>query len=141
MRRKKREPFAFSRFNVEKQFNAFAHWINLVQVTMLDVRWDDEKRSGHKRDGLDAVELDYKTSLEDIYTHFASSTALFGTVDPSGVIARGTPADVRRELLIIAERYQGNPRLVLGAGCAIPPITPEENIRALVETIHQLPVE
>lgn len=91
--------------------------------------------------GLDAVELDYKTSLEDIYTHFASSTALFGTVDPSGVIARGTPADVRRELLIIAERYQGNPRLVLGAGCAIPPITPEENIRAMVETIHQLPVE
>ena len=88
--------------------------------------------------GLDAVELDYKTSLDKIYQHFGTRSTLFGTVDPSGVIAMGTPEDVRREILLIADKYKDNYRLVLGAGCAIPPITPEENIRMLVETVHAL---
>ena len=88
--------------------------------------------------GLDAVELDYKTSIEAIHHNFAASTTLFGTVDPSGVIALGSPEDIRREILTIAERYRDNPRLVLGAGCAIPPMAPRENILAFVKTVHEL---
>lgn len=88
--------------------------------------------------GLDAVELDYKTSIEAIHHNFAASTTLFGTVDPSGVIALGSPEDIRREILTIAERYRDNPRLVLGAGCAIPPMAPRENIFAFVKTVHEL---
>lgn len=88
--------------------------------------------------GFDAVELDYKTKTENIFKHFADKIALFGTVDPSGVIALGTPADVRREILDIEKYYKGNPRLVYGAGCAIPPMTPEANIREFVKTVREL---
>lgn len=88
--------------------------------------------------GLDAVELDYKTSIDKIYENFSTSTTLFGTVDPSGIVALGSPKDVRREILLIAEKYKDNYRLVLGAGCAIPPITPEENIKMFVKTVHEL---
>jgi len=87
---------------------------------------------------LDAVELDYLTSIDKIYDNFKDRTALFGTVDPSGVIALGSTDDVRREVLSIKEKYKDNPRLVIGAGCAIPPIAPEENIRALIETARQI---
>lgn len=88
--------------------------------------------------GFDAVELDYKTPTEAIFKHFSKSTTIFGTVDPSGVIALGKPEDVRREILELEKYYEGNPRIVYGAGCAIPPMTPEENIRMFVETVRGL---
>ena len=88
--------------------------------------------------GFDAVELDYKTSTEAIFKNFSKSTTIFGTVDPSGVIALGRPEDVRREILEIEKYYRGNPRIVYGAGCAIPPMTPEENIREFVKTVRAL---
>lgn len=86
---------------------------------------------------LDAVELDYKTPVENIHKLLGSRITLFGTIDPSGIIALGTPADVRRETRKIAEIYKGNPRLVIGAGCAIPPMAPEENIRAIIQTARE----
>jgi uroporphyrinogen decarboxylase len=83
--------------------------------------------------GLDAVELDYKTPIENIYEVFGKTTTVFGTVDPSGVIALGTPEMVREESIKILNIYRNSPRLVLGAGCAIPPMAPEKNIRAIVD--------
>lgn len=88
--------------------------------------------------GFDAVELDYKTPTEAIFNNFSRTTTIFGTVDPSGVIALGKPEDVRREILELEKFYKGNPRIVYGAGCAIPPITPEENIRMFVKTVREL---
>jgi uroporphyrinogen decarboxylase len=87
--------------------------------------------------GFDAVELDYKTPLEDIIRAFGRRTVLFGTIDPSGVIGLGTPEMVREEALKILSIYQKNPRLVIGAGCAIPPMAPEENIREIVRCAHE----
>jgi uroporphyrinogen decarboxylase len=88
------------------------------------------------RIGLDAVELDYKTPVETILDVFQDQTTLFGTVDPSGVLALGTPQMVCAEANKILDAYRGNPRLVLGAGCALPPMTPEENIREIVRCAH-----
>ncbi|MDR1593916.1 MAG: uroporphyrinogen decarboxylase family protein [Prevotellaceae bacterium] len=85
--------------------------------------------------GLDAVELDYKTPIENIFEVFGVTTTLFGTIDPSGVIALGTPEMAREESVKILDVYRNSPRLVLGAGCAIPPMAPEENIRAIVDSI------
>ena len=82
--------------------------------------------------GLDAVELDYQTPIENIYHHFHDRSTLFGTIDPSGVITFGSAQDVANEAEKILSIYKGNPRLVIGAGCAIPPMAPEENIRALI---------
>ncbi|MDR2773341.1 MAG: uroporphyrinogen decarboxylase family protein [Tannerella sp.] len=86
--------------------------------------------------GLDAVELDYKTPIENIYETLGNTVTLFGTIDPSGVFALGTPEMVREESIRILEVYRNSPLLVLGAGCAIPPMAPEENIREIVKCVN-----
>ncbi|GHT03793.1 uroporphyrinogen decarboxylase [Bacteroidia bacterium] len=90
---------------------------------------------------FDAAELDYKTPIKEIYRALHDKITLFGTVDPSGVLALGTPQRVKEETLNILNIYKDCPRLVLGAGCAIPPIAPEANIRMLVETTKNFPMK
>ena len=89
---------------------------------------------------FDAVELDYQTPIESIYNHFHNRSTLFGTIDPSGIITFGSTRDVANEAEKILNIYSGNPRLVIGAGCAIPPMAPEENIRALIKVAWEAEV-
>jgi uroporphyrinogen decarboxylase len=87
--------------------------------------------------GADVLELDYKTPSALIREVLGDSVTACGTVDPSSVIALGTPDTVQaatRELLACCEE---NPRLILNAGCAIPPMAPEANIRALVQCVRE----
>ncbi|HZP02707.1 MAG TPA: uroporphyrinogen decarboxylase family protein [Terriglobia bacterium] len=82
-------------------------------------------------------ELDYKTDARKAKETVGVRHVLFGNLDPSAVIARGTPGEVRnktRELLRVW-KPQGN--FVLNAGCAIPPTTPPENIRALIAAARE----
>jgi MtaA/CmuA family methyltransferase len=83
--------------------------------------------------GIDAVELDYKTDIYKIHEVFKNNITLFGTIDPSGVIAHGSTKDVEEKTRELIKLYEDSPRLVVNAGCAIPPGTPEENIRKMVE--------
>jgi MtaA/CmuA family methyltransferase len=84
--------------------------------------------------GTDAIELDFKTELRRIHRVSGDRVTLFGTIDPSGVLKFGTPADVKRKVAELLEVYRDSPRLVVNAGCALPPDCPEQNIRALTET-------
>jgi uroporphyrinogen decarboxylase len=86
------------------------------------------------RSGADAFELDYKTSVPDALRRFDARAALIGNIDPSGVLALGTPGDVRRETKALLRVCRGAHRFVLNAGCAIPAETPSENLRALIKT-------
>ena len=83
--------------------------------------------------GLDAIELDYKTDIYKIHDYYKDSVVLSGTIDPSGVLAYGTPNDVEEKALELLKLYEDSPRFIMNAGCAIPPETPEENIYKLVE--------
>ena len=87
--------------------------------------------------GLDAVELDYKTSINKIHDTMHDKCTLFGTVDPSGVITYGNVHDVEQKTLELLEVYRGCPRLVVNAGCAIPKEAPHENIKRFVDTAHE----
>jgi uroporphyrinogen decarboxylase len=62
---------------------------------------------------------------------------LFGNIDPSGVIARGTPAMIREKTRQLIALWKPGGLFVLNAGCAIPANTPEENLRALIATAHE----
>ena len=84
--------------------------------------------------GADAIDLDYKTDSRKIYDAFHDKTTLIGTIDPSGVLALGTPDDVRKKSLELLNIYRNSNRIILNAGCAIPPTTPSENIKAMIET-------
>lgn len=83
--------------------------------------------------GADALELDYKTDIHRIAEVFNNRITLIGNIDPSGVLALGTPEQVRaktRELIKIMGKSN---RFILNAGCAIPPHTPEGNLRAMLD--------
>ena len=85
--------------------------------------------------GSQLLAVDYKVDRAAAKAATRGSTALIGTVDPSGVLARGTPDDVRAA----AQRGPGpswpaGGGFILAPGCALPYDTPEANMRALVET-------
>ena len=83
--------------------------------------------------GADAFELDYKTDIAKIHRICKDSITLFGTIDPSAVIALGTPEQVEEKAVQLLSVYRDSPRFVMNAGCAIPPFTPAENIERLVK--------
>jgi MtaA/CmuA family methyltransferase len=87
--------------------------------------------------GADGFELDYKTDLRKIHDIIGPRAVFCGNLDPSGVLARGTPelvAEKTRELLTL---YRDNPRFILNAGCAIPAETPPENLRTMIRTARE----
>lgn len=84
--------------------------------------------------GADGLELDYRTDAAMALAKMKNRTVFIGNIDPSGVLALGTPQlveETTRELLTI---FSGTPRFILNAGCAIPPMTPPENLRAMIDT-------
>jgi len=87
------------------------------------------------RTGADAFELDYKTDIQLVHDLCVKENITFvGNIDPSGVIAHGTPALVEKKAMEILDLFADSPRLIMNAGCAIPAETPSENIQKLVET-------
>ena len=87
--------------------------------------------------GAAVLELDYKCDLPKIKAATAGKTTILGVIDPSGVLAFGTPdlvtEKVREELAILAP----GGGLILGPGCALAPETPPENVHALIEAGHR----
>lgn len=84
--------------------------------------------------GADAFDLDYKTDIAKIYNSFHDTTTLIGNIDPSGVLALGTVIDVQKRTLELLSLYENSNRFILNAGCAIPPTTPSENLKMMIET-------
>jgi uroporphyrinogen decarboxylase len=84
--------------------------------------------------GTDALELDFKTNIRLINDVCKKNHITFsGNIDPSGVLALGTPKMVEEETKKILDFFKDNPRLIINAGCAIPSETPSENIKKLIE--------
>lgn len=86
--------------------------------------------------GTDGLELDYKTDIQKIYDHLGKKNLFIGNIDPSGVLALGSPQLVRNKTLELLKVYKDSPRLIINAGCAIPPATPSENIKEMIETVR-----
>lgn len=84
--------------------------------------------------GADGVELDYKTDTARAHDALAGRTCFIGNIDPSGVLALGSVADVQRETARLLAIFADTPRFILNAGCAIPPTTPPENIQSMIRT-------
>jgi uroporphyrinogen decarboxylase len=82
--------------------------------------------------GADALELDYKTDAAAAHWAMKSRATFIGNIDPSGVLALGSPTDVERATRRLVEVFANTPRFILNAGCAIPAETPPENLRAMI---------
>jgi uroporphyrinogen decarboxylase len=84
--------------------------------------------------GSQLLAVDYKIDLAAAKAATRGSTSLIGTVDPSSVMALGTPDEVRAAARTDLRILGADGGFILAPGCALPYGTPDENIRALVET-------
>jgi MtaA/CmuA family methyltransferase len=83
--------------------------------------------------GADALELDYKTDVRTARDALKGRAVFIGNIDPSGVLALGTPALVEAKVRELLKVFADVPGFILNAGCAIPAETPPANLRALIE--------
>jgi MtaA/CmuA family methyltransferase len=82
--------------------------------------------------GSDGLELDYRTDATLAHRKMKDRAVFVGNIDPSGVLALGTPSLVEEKTHELLTIFADTPRFVLNAGCAIPPITPSENLRTMI---------
>jgi uroporphyrinogen-III decarboxylase len=83
--------------------------------------------------GATIIEIDHKAEMRVCKEAARGQVTLLGPIDPSGVMANGTPESVTekcREALDILAPESG---FILGPGCALPATTPDENMDALIE--------
>jgi len=84
--------------------------------------------------GASMLQLDFKVDLDAVKKAAQGHTTIMGTLDPSGVMALGTPETVESETLRnLAHLAQGG-GYILAPGCSLPYETPPENVDVLVET-------
>ncbi len=84
--------------------------------------------------GSDGLELDYRTDAALAHAKMKDRTVFIGNIDPSGVLALGTPKLVEEKTCELLTIFADTPGFILNAGCAIPPITPSENLHAMIVT-------
>jgi uroporphyrinogen decarboxylase len=87
--------------------------------------------------GAQMIELDQKADQRTSKAAARGRATLVGPVDPSGVLAKGTPVEVDekcREAIRVLGEGGG---LILGPGCAMPSTTPDENIDAMMEAARK----
>ena len=87
--------------------------------------------------GSDGLELDYRTDAAMAHDKMKDRAVFIGNIDPSGVLALGSPQLVEEKTLELLNVFADTPRFILNAGCAIPPITPPENLRAMINTARR----
>jgi uroporphyrinogen decarboxylase len=82
--------------------------------------------------GAALLEFDYKADMARCRVA-AGDRVLVGNVDPSGVMALGTPEQVAEECRKAIQVLGTNGRFILSPGCTLPATTPPENVEAMVE--------
>ncbi len=82
--------------------------------------------------GAKVLSLDQCMDLALARETLASRCGIGGNVDPIHTLLLGTPDDVRRETLKCLKQG-GKKGYLLMAGCAVPPNTPLENLKAMIE--------
>jgi len=87
--------------------------------------------------GADGLELDYKTDTQKAFDMMKDKVTLFGNIDPSGVLALGTPELIREKTIELLDIFSKTNHFVLNAGCALPSTTPEENIKIFIKTARE----
>lgn len=85
--------------------------------------------------GADILEVDHGVDIATACRTVGPGIALWGNLDPVGVLAQGTPESVRRQTRSVlgAVRTAGHARFVLSSGCTLAMETPNENLEAMLD--------
>jgi len=80
------------------------------------------------------IEIDQQEEMAVCKQAAKGKATLIGTIDPSGVMAKGTPDLVVEKCRQAIDLLAPGGGFFLGPGCALPATTPDENIDAMLET-------
>jgi uroporphyrinogen decarboxylase len=83
--------------------------------------------------GATIIEIDQKADQQVSKSAAAGKATLLGPIDPSEVMAHGTPELVMEKCNEALENLSPGGGFILGPGCALSPDTPDENIDAMIE--------
>lgn len=83
---------------------------------------------------FDILNLDSLVDLGEARAFFGDQFVLKGNLNPVTVMMDGAPDDVRAAGRAAFELAGANGKFMLSPGCELPPQTPDENLRALVES-------
>ena len=84
--------------------------------------------------GAQGLSLDYQVDLAAAAEQVPDDVVLIGNLDPAGVLSRGTPDEVAAATEKLLREMEGRKNFLLSSGCDLPPETPLENIRTMIET-------
>jgi len=87
--------------------------------------------------GAAVLELDYKVDLIKAKQAMQGKATFLGQIDPSGVMALGTPELVEEKCREAIDILAPGGGFILGPGCALPPTTPPENVRTMIEAVRE----
>jgi MtaA/CmuA family methyltransferase len=84
--------------------------------------------------GADVLEIDHCVDLERACRIAGADVAIWGNLDPVGLLARGGAAQVRQaaQRAVAIARASGCRRFVLSSGCTLAVQTPPENLEAML---------
>ncbi len=87
--------------------------------------------------GAAIIEIDQKSDMRACKQAAQGKATLLGPIDPSDIMANGTPAQVTAKCREALEIMAPGGGFILGPGCALPATTPDENIDALIESAKE----
>jgi uroporphyrinogen decarboxylase len=82
--------------------------------------------------GVDAADIDWEVDMGQAKEVCAGRMAIRGNLDPSAVLLSGTPDQVYRKSVEIIRAAGAGGGLILGSGCDVAPVTPFENLDAMM---------
>jgi MtaA/CmuA family methyltransferase len=87
--------------------------------------------------GAAIIEIDQKSDMRACKQAAQGKATLLGPIDPSEVMANGTPELVTAKCREALEIMAPGGGFILGPGCALPATTPDENIDALIQSAKE----
>lgn len=91
--------------------------------------------------GAAIIEIDQKADQQTSKAAATGKATLLGPVDPSEVMAYGTPELVTEKCNETLENLSPGSGFILGPGCALPPSTPDDNIDAMIEAAKKFKLQ
>jgi MtaA/CmuA family methyltransferase len=115
----------------EEKIAAEAHRLGLPYILHICGR-TDAILPAMAATGADGLEVDQRTDAALARDVLKDRATFIGNIDPSGVLALGTPALVEARTRELLRVFEATPRFILNAGCAIPAETPPANLQAMI---------
>lgn len=88
--------------------------------------------------GADVLELDQRVDVEVACSRIPSDIAIWGNLDPVGILEKGSPSEVEDTTRFLLESFRrlDRRRFVVSSGCTLAVDTPAENLDAMFRTVR-----